>query len=121
MLFLLGTTKKKFRRATHTVGTGGLGNAKIVNNPKFPAHEFFQPGRTFPVRLRHANLKFEDDAASDARSFSIKFADNDSESPLDIVMNTGEANIFWDVESLDDFVPANEGESGKKYVYKNPY
>ena len=121
MLFLLGTTVKCFRRATHTVGTGGLGVVKIVENPKFPAHDFFQPGRQFPVRLRHANLKYIDDAGADARSFSIKFADSDSDSPLDIVMNTGEANIFWDVASLEDFVPVESGPTAKEYVFKNPY
>nr|ABW76418.1 allene oxide synthase/8R-lipoxygenase fusion protein [Gersemia fruticosa] len=120
-LFLLGTSLKGFRRATHTVGTGGFGEIKIVNNPKFPEHEFFTAGRMFPARLRHANLKFPDDAGSDARSFSVKFADSDSESPMDIIMNTGEANIFWDTESLEHFVPVKEGDAGKEYVYKNPY
>ena len=71
--------------------------------------------------MRHANLKYTDDAGADARSFSIKFADADEESPLDIVMNTGEANIFWDVSSLNDFVPVKEGDTAKEYVYKNPY
>jgi hypothetical protein len=40
---------------------------------------------------------------------------------MDIVMNTGEANIFWDTASLEDFVPVKEGETAEKYVYKNPY
>nr|AHK60922.1 allene oxide synthase/8R-lipoxygenase fusion protein a [Capnella imbricata] len=120
-LFTLGTTLKGFRRATHTVGTGGIGEVTVVDDPKFPEHEFFKAGRKLPVRLRHANLKYPDDAGADARSFSIKFSDNDSESPLDIVMNTGEANIFWHTSSLEDFVPVKEGDSAKEYVYKNPY
>ena len=78
-------------------------------------------GRKFPARLRHANLKYPDDAGADARSFSIKFADSDSESPMDIVMNTGEANIFWHTSSLEDFAPVKEGETAQEYVYKNPY
>nr|1U5U_A Chain A, Allene oxide synthase-lipoxygenase protein [Plexaura homomalla]1U5U_B Chain B, Allene oxide synthase-lipoxygenase protein [Plexaura homomalla] len=120
-LFTLGTTLKGFRRATHTVGTGGIGEITIVNDPKFPEHEFFTAGRTFPARLRHANLKYPDDAGADARSFSIKFADSDSDGPLDIVMNTGEANIFWNSPSLEDFVPVEEGDAAEEYVYKNPY
>ncbi|XP_028395809.1 allene oxide synthase-lipoxygenase protein [Dendronephthya gigantea] len=120
-LFTLGTTLKGFRRATHTVGTGGIGEIKIVDDPKFPEHEFFRAGRKFPARLRHANLKYPDDAGADARSFSIKFADSDSESPMDIIMNSGEANIFWHTSSLEDFVPVKEGEEAEKYVYKNPY
>jgi hypothetical protein len=43
-LFTLGTTLKGFRRATHTVGTGGVGKVKIVDKPKFPEHEFFTAG-----------------------------------------------------------------------------
>ena len=43
-LFTLGTALKGFRRATHTVGTGGVGEVKIVDNPKFPEHEFFRAG-----------------------------------------------------------------------------
>ena len=43
-LFTLGTTLKGFRRATHTVGTGGIGEIKIVDDPKFPEHEFFRAG-----------------------------------------------------------------------------
>ncbi|XP_046861552.1 allene oxide synthase-lipoxygenase protein-like [Xenia sp. Carnegie-2017] len=120
-MFTLATMLGGFRRATHTVGTGGVGKIKIVDDPKFPEHEFFKAGRQFDARLRHGNLKFTDDAGADARSFSIKFADADDKSPLDIVMNTGEANIFWDVSSLDDFVPVNEGDTAKEYVYKNPY
>ena len=112
---------KGFRRATHTVAVGGLGIAKIVNNPKFPPNEFFKPGRQFPVRLRHANLTHMDDAMADARSFSIKFADSDSESPLDILMNNGEANIFWNAPSLEDFIAARNEETIKEYVFKNPY
>ena len=35
---------KGFRRATHTVGTGGVGEIIIVKDPKFPEHEFFRAG-----------------------------------------------------------------------------
>jgi hypothetical protein len=41
---------------------GGSGFAKVVSNPKFPAHPFFKANRFFQVRLRHNNLSFEDDA-----------------------------------------------------------
>ena len=43
-LFTLATTLKGFRRATHTVGTGGVGEITIVKDPKFPEHEFFRAG-----------------------------------------------------------------------------
>lgn len=43
-MFTLKTTLKGFHRATHTVGTGGVGTIKIVDDPKFPEHEFFKAG-----------------------------------------------------------------------------
>ena len=79
-------------------------------------------GRKFPARLRHANLNFEDDATGDGRSFSIKFADSDNESPMDIVMNTGEANLFWNIPTFEDFISRDRGgNTSEGYVYKNPY
>ena len=121
VMFLAGTALNKGCRATHTVATGGFGAAKIVYNPKYPPHEFFEPGRTFPVRIRHANLTYKDDAGADGRSLSIKFADSDSESPFDLVMNTGEANVFWDIASFEDFAASVQQKATEEYVYKNPY
>jgi arachidonate 5-lipoxygenase len=117
--FLLGTQK----RATHTRAgnSGGFGEIKIVDNPQFPEHEFFRADRTFPARIRHGNVRSPDDAGADARSFSIRFADNDSESPMDIIMNTGEANIFWNIPSLEEFEAVNKGASAEGFVFKNPY
>lgn len=112
--------KSKLRRPTHIFGTGGLGVAKIVDNPKFPAHEFFQPGRTFPVRLRHSNPRKTDDASVAVRSLAMKFADSDSDSPMDFAMHTGKMNVFWNVKSLEDFIVSGVGETAKEYVYKNP-
>jgi hypothetical protein len=43
-LFTLGTALKRFRRPSHAVGTGGVGEVQIVDNPKFPEHEFFRAG-----------------------------------------------------------------------------
>ena len=121
VIFLAATAYNKGRRGTHIVATGGFGAAKIVDNPKYPPHEFFEPGRTFPVRIRHANLTYLDDATADGRSLSIKFADSDSESPFDLIMNTGEANIFWDIASFEDFTTSVLRSSSEEYVYKNPY
>lgn len=99
LLFALGALRNK-ARTTHKYGVGGAGQLKIADNPDFPEHEFFQAGRTFPVRLRHGTVTFEDDAAMDIRSASIKFLDNQSETALDLIMNTGprtflDAINFW--------------------------
>jgi hypothetical protein len=44
MLLGLATSIKGFGRASHPFGVGGVGEVKIVDNPKFPEHEFFSAG-----------------------------------------------------------------------------
>lgn len=112
------------KRPTHTLGVGALGKVTIVTNPSFPEHELFTPGRSFPVRIRHANLSTDDDAAVDVRAASLKFADSDDESPLDLIMNTGRECVFWDIPSVDDLTAArvtSDKEQGwKDYMDKDP-
>src|SRR5688572_17804555 len=92
-------------RMSHENGIVARGRIRIVDQPAFPAHDFFQPGREFPCRIRHASIGASatdmDDAHLDARSISIKFADAPIESPFDIEMNNGPyppfatAREFW--------------------------
>lgn len=92
------------RRATHMRGLGLKGVIRVVRNPQFPRHDFFQAGREFSCRMRHANASFYDDASSQVRACSLKFADSDFASPLDIVMNTGVIQAFWNFRSFMAFV-----------------
>jgi arachidonate 5-lipoxygenase len=114
------------RRGTHMQGVGGRGTIAVVPQPQFPAHDFFTPGRVFPGRIRHANASFYDDAASQVRAASLKFADNDFESPLDILMNTGVIQAFWSFDTFMAFVNARvqclEGfwEPQKEYMKRLP-
>ncbi|MEA5469419.1 hypothetical protein [Spirulina sp. 06S082] len=99
LLFILAAFKKK-GRATHKYGVGGAGTLTVVDRPEFPEHEFWQAGKEFPLRLRHGTVTFEDDAAMDIRSASLKLSDREEESPLDIIMNTGPRTFrhmtdFW--------------------------
>jgi hypothetical protein len=104
-------------RATHRSGVGASGLARVVSDPTFPAHDFFIPGRSFRVRLRHANLESSDDAAMDLRGASLKFADTAEEAPLDLVMNTGEASLFRDAWVFLDFVRARpRGAQGFRWM-----
>jgi arachidonate 5-lipoxygenase len=82
------------QRMSHEHGVAGVGRLRIVDRPTFPDHDFFRPGREFPVRLRHAGVSFRDDAMMVVRSASIKLADSDYEAPLDIEMNTGRISLF---------------------------
>ena len=94
------------RRATHMQGIGTRGTITVVAQPEFPEHEFFSAGRVFPCRLRHANASFYDDACSQVRACTLKFADSDFASPLDIPMNTGVIQAFWSFISFMAFVDA---------------
>lgn len=109
------------KRATHSKGFGAIGQVTIVKDPKFPEHEFFIPGRTFPVRLRHASIRFEDDAMSDFRGASLKFADSDDESPLDIIMSTGCVGGINSTQALWDAVECASGKlTVQEYMLLNP-
>lgn len=99
LLFMLAALKNK-GRSTHKYGIGGAGTLKVVDNPEFPEHEFWQAGKVFPLQIRHGAVTFEDDAAMDLRSASLKLSDHPEESPLDIIMNTGPRTFrniveFW--------------------------
>lgn len=121
VMFGLSAYALKKGRATHKHGVAAAGRLQIVERPAFPEHDFFRPGKTFPVYLRHANLEFEDDATSDIRGGALKLSDDSDRSPLDIVMNTGRASAFWNTTVFLDFVRAKMNgkealaEYGRKY------
>ena len=108
------------KRPTHPVGIGAQGIATIVADPQFPNCEFFTPGHSFPVCLRHATLKSIDDAGLNFLSASIRFADSNAESPLDVIMSTGRSAIFWDVQSIYDALEATRSGDLKGYYMKRP-
>jgi len=102
LLVTLGSGARR-RRMSHNQGTAGRGKLRIVDNPAFPATAFFEPGREFPCRLRHGCVSFLDDCVNEVRSATIKFADTDFDSPLDIQMNTGEHCFFWTARTFLQF------------------
>ena len=111
------------RRGTHPRGVAGVGTATVLNNPELPDHELFTPGRQFQIRIRHANLARPDDAFVDIRAMSLKFADNDFHSPLDMFFHTGEGAAFWNISSFDETLAALTGKHGefKEFVLKYPW
>ena len=108
---------------THPEGVGATGAVTILNNPLLPAHDFFSPGRVFPVRIRHSNLVKNDDAALDVRVVSVKFADSDIESPFDLMMHTGEEAAVWNIFSFDKMLNAlNKGaKTFEEYCLEDPW
>ena len=120
-MFGLSAYALKRGRATHTYGVGAAGTLDVAPDTAVPDHDFFRPGRVFPVFLRHANLEFDDDATSDIRSAALKLSDQSDRSPLDIVMNTGVVSAFWSTPVFLDFVRAKmRGKAGLQ-AYGNRY
>lgn len=112
------------RRMSHDNGMTCKGKIRILDELEIPPSDFFEPGREFPCRLRHASVSFEDDARLVVRSGSLKFSDTDHESPLDIMMNTGTAGPFqhaWDF--LKFMIATIKGREGhiKPYLDANPH
>ncbi|QRK10605.1 hypothetical protein JQX13_11250 [Archangium violaceum] len=109
---------------SHDNGIAARGRIRITENPTFPAHDFFEPGREFACRLRHASVSYPDDTVIQVRAASLKFADSDYESPLDLEMNTGTISLFWSARNFIEFVtkknPRVNGLDYVEYYKDNP-
>ncbi len=103
------------RRMSHNNGIGACGRATIVPRPEFPEHEFFEPGRQFPCRIRHASVSFYDDATNAVRSISVKLADSSFESPFDMELNTGSVALFWSAACFFKFASLRKQHYGIQY------
>ena len=110
-------------RGQYPVSVGAIGNATVVSNPLLPDHEFFTAGHVFPVRLRHNNLVRPDDAQLDIRVVSMKFADNDLDSPFDVILHTGKEAAFWNIVSFDKVLTAMAGgtDALEKFCLEDPW
>lgn len=104
------------KRMSHNNGIVAKGKLTIVENPDFPEHDFFEAGKEFACRVRFATVRLYDDAAIAVRAASIKFADTDYKSPLDIEMNTGVNTIFWNVYIFIQFMIVTIKGTGKHLI-----
>ena len=91
-------------RMSHENGILSRGRIRIVDNPDIPENDFFISGREFPCRLRHASVSLMDDAGLFVRGASLKFADEDVKSPLDLLMNGGATAPFWNMSTFAQFM-----------------
>jgi arachidonate 5-lipoxygenase len=103
------------RKMSHNNGIAAAGKLRIVSNPEFPEADFFEPGREFACRIRHATASMMDDAMLTVKGASIKFSDNPVESPLDIEMNTGRS-LFWSAANFFTFGKNQHEHQGVQYV-----
>src|SRR5262245_3838761 len=111
------------QRMSHQNGIVARGRVRIVDDLAIPDTDFFRPGREFPCRLRHASVSWMDDAAMVVRGASLKFADADLDSPLDLLMNGGTTAPFWNMYTFAQFMYARV-RGGRAhlipYFQKNP-
>ncbi len=103
------------KKMSHNNGIAANGSIRFIDNPGFPLHPFFVPGRTLPCRVRHAAASFMDDAMRVVRSMSIKMADTNYKSPMDIELNTGETALFWSIASFFRFAKYKKTRFGMQY------
>ncbi|KAJ0083836.1 hypothetical protein Patl1_29820 [Pistacia atlantica] len=102
---LAATTLKVKSRYFHRIGVSGKGQLKIYDNIEgLSGHKIFNPGKCYPVVVRHSNsLSADDDARIDARGAAIRILSDEvgSTSPLlDLTLKTGKA--FY-ARSIADF------------------
>ncbi|MDX1647167.1 MAG: hypothetical protein R3304_08475 [Longimicrobiales bacterium] len=103
-------------RMSHNNGVVGRGSATIVADPdEISLPPLFVPGRVFPCRVRHAAASFMDDAMRVVRSMSVKFADENYDSPFDMELNTGEVALFWSCASFLRFAKYKRTKYGIQY------
>jgi len=115
-LIALFVSLPKRQRMSHNNGIAGEGWLKVVDSPTFPPHPFFEKGKVYPVRIRHASATFLDDAMNCIRAISIKFSHHHWESPFDIEMNTGAVSLFWNAVSFLKFAALRDEKWGVEYV-----
>ena len=116
--FIAGVSFNSFfyqTRMSHENGISTRCRIKLVDNPAFPAHDFFTPGREFIGRLRHSDARGEDNAGLEVRSVSLKFADSRDHSPLDFEMNTGRS-FFDTARKFMEFAFATYKGGGDQYL-----
>lgn len=116
---LLTLIALKRYRMSHNNGIAGTGWLKIVDDPDIPKIDFFEPGKTYPLRIRHASATFLDDAMKVIRSISIKFSDHHFKSPFDMEFNSGEFSVFWSALSFLKFAISRKEKYGVDWVEYN--
>lgn len=115
-LMLGATLTFQRKRMSHNNGIAAKGTVRIVDNPRFPRHEFFEPGKVFPVRIRHGQATYLDEAMAALRSMSIKFSNHHLDSPFDLIMNTGEYSLFWSAASFLKLASLRKEHWGVQYI-----
>ena len=70
---------------------------------------------------RHSNLRSEDDASATQREAAIKFADQNEDGPLDLVLLTGRISMASNAKTFLDVIKLRKPEDFKQMCYKDPH
>lgn len=73
------------------------------------------------ICFRHSNVNCADDAGSCVREAAIKFADQNSEGPLDLVLLTGRSAQARNIKTLYEILRLRGGEDVLKMCKTDPY
>ncbi len=107
-------------RGLHAKGVGAQGQGRIVDDPAFPPHPWLTAGRTFQVQLRHSPGITRDHAGKDLFGVGLRFAGQGEDSPLDLILNTGECNHFWDAWTFLSLLRQASPEGFKNFLQSDP-
>jgi acyl carrier protein len=120
---IIETLAKRFSQMTllrqgrtfHKAATTLAGKMYIINNPKIPAHHFFDPNKQYAVIIRHANGVQEDDAAIDNRGATLRVlnpadAENFSSPLFDLLLTTGECFFSRNAQDFYTWMTCNAQE-----------
>lgn len=92
------------KRGTHAVGAGAIGRFERDASCTLEGVP-----ESSSCRVRFANLRIEDDLGKDVRGMAVSLDD----APLDLLLNSGDVNLFWDGPSLLRFLAAGvRGDAG---------
>jgi hypothetical protein len=73
------------------------------------------------ILCRHSNVNCEDDAGSCVREAAIKFADQNCEGPLDLILVTGQRALARNIKTLYDILSLRNQEDVRKRCNSDPY
>jgi catalase len=114
LVMIFGSLRRE--RMSHDNGITSKGVVHVFDHLTITPHDFFEPGRSFSCRLRHASVSYMDDTIIQVRAASLKFADSRYESPLDLEMNTGTISLFWSARNFIEFAQCREKTNGTAFV-----
>ena len=73
------------------------------------------------VTCRHSNVRCDDDAATCIREAAIKFADQNEDGPLDLILLTGRTALARSSNTLLGVMSLNKPSDVKDACHRDPY